>query len=149
MSKNEIWDEQKSLSCSSQICRNNPEHARDMLSDYLQSNEYNLIVSLLAGQDPTALSTPTAILPCYGSGNGSRGTDQDIYSDSTQSNEQISYGTVQLPSDIIDQSGPLVSTSDGKSYGQYVPEGNKCKPRGYSLNGCISFQELDQENYMQ
>lgn len=149
MSKNEIWDEPNNSSCSSQIRKKNPERARDMLSDYLQSNEYNLIVSLLAGHDPAALSTPTTIFPCLENGSGSRGTEPDIYSDWTRSNEQISYGThVQLHSNMIGQSRPLVSTSDGRSYGQYVPEGNKCKPR-YLSNGCISFQELDQENFMQ
>lgn len=149
MSKNEIWDEPNNSSCSSQIRKKNPERARDMLSDYLQSNEYNLIVSLLAGHDPAALSTPATIFPCYENGNGSKGTEQeDIYSDWTRSNEQISYGPAQLHSNMIGQARPLVSTSDGRSYTQYVSEGNKCKPR-YSSNGCISFQELDQENFLQ
>ncbi|XP_057782673.1 NAC transcription factor 32-like [Salvia miltiorrhiza] len=104
---------------------NHDSHARDMLSDYLKSNEYNLIVSLLAGHDPVSLSTaPTTIYQ-----NGDK-----IDGDEPNTQQIISYGDLQLlPSnDFSFQSAPLVAAADARPYAQHV-----CKPSS------ISLQELD------
>ncbi|KAH6757735.1 hypothetical protein C2S51_038663 [Perilla frutescens var. frutescens] len=164
MSKNENVKEPPSMCV---------QDCRDMLTDYLQSNEHNAIVSLLAGHDPAALSTPTAttISPRHQNHESSRPISaaptseiilQNFYlfshSESNQSKERIiSYGDILLPSNMVtneqSDSGLLVAATDARSYGQHLSEGNKCKHR-YQSNACISFQELDmlpalQENFMQ
>ncbi|KAH6828009.1 NAC domain containing protein 32 [Perilla frutescens var. hirtella] len=164
MSKNENVKEPPS------VC---VQDCRDMLTDYLQSNEHNAIVSLLAGHDPVALSTPSAttISPRHQNHESSRPISaaptseiilQNFYlfshSESNQSKERIiSYGDILLPSNMVtneqSDSGLFVAATDARSYGQHLSEGNKCKHR-YQSNACISFQELDmlpalQENFMQ
>lgn len=129
MSKNEVSDEL----CSSETRRRNLPLAKespDMLSDYLQSNEYKLIVSLLAGHDPSTFFQSSSV--------------SESSPSSMIMNEQRGFAF---------QSGPLVATADARSYGQHASDGNKCKPR-YPSNACISLQDLDmlpalQDNFLQ
>lgn len=130
MSKNEVSDEL----CSSKIHRRNlPPAAKespDMLADYLQSNEYKLIVSLLAGHDPST-----------------------IFQNSPVSESSPSNMIMDEQRGFAFQSGPLVASADARSYSQHASEGFKCKPR-YPSNACISLQELDmlpalQDNFLQ
>lgn len=116
MSKNENWDDH------TVIPTHNQDSARDMLSDYLKSNEYNLIVSLLAGHHhPLPLSAPTTIYQ-------NRATEADTM-DAHRTNMDSAF-----------QSGPLVAaTTDATSNGQHE---HVCKPR-YASNAAITLQDLD------
>lgn len=117
MSKNENVKEPPS------VCGHD---CRDMLSDYLQSDEYNVIVSLLAGRHHPTIhqSSRSAIRADHGS--DKINTQHNFHhSESSQSKvHMISYGDIQLPSNMIlnEQSGPFVATAHAKS------ECNKCKP---------------------
>ncbi|XP_042067899.1 NAC domain-containing protein 10-like [Salvia splendens] len=107
---------------------NHDSAAPDMLSEYLNSDEYNLIVSLLAGLDPVSLTTPNPI-----SHNVAATTPT---MDADQSNL-----------DLITFRGPLVAATDARSYGQ-----NVCKS-AYSSNPSISMQDQDmlhplQQNFL-
>ncbi|KAL1558563.1 NAC transcription factor 32-like [Salvia divinorum] len=80
---------------------NHDSAAPDMLSEYLKSDEYNLIVSLLAGLDPLSLTTPKPI------------NQNAVATRPTMDADQPNL-------DLITYRGPLVAATDARSYGQNV-----------------------------
>lgn len=101
----------------------------DMLSEYLKSDEYNLIVSLLTGLHPVSLTTtPNSI------NHNAAATTPTMDAD-------------QPNVDLITFGGPLIAATDARSYSQ-----NVCKSR-YSSNPSITMQDQDmlhplQQNFL-
>ncbi|XP_041995597.1 NAC transcription factor 32-like [Salvia splendens] len=100
---------------------NHDSAAPDMLSEYLKSHEYNLIVSLLAGLHPLSLTT----------------TPNPINHNAASTTPTMDLDQPNV--DLITFGGPLVAAT----YGQ-----NVCKSR-YSSNPSISMQGQDMLNPLQ